>query len=155
MPHDAPTAGGVLTIIGGVFVTLVGLVAAIIGSFLVVFGFQFAWVFFLGLLIGILLIVMGVLALVRPGLKTAWGLAIIVLAIASLPTALGGLFIGFLLALIGGILVLVHKGPMIPAATFRYAPGQPLGSAVPVACPSCGGAINPATRTCMACGRSV
>ncbi len=156
MPHHVPTAGGVLTIIGGALVTLVGIALAVVGAFLGAFGFAFAWLFFIGLGVGILLIVMGILALARPQGKTVWGVLIIVLAIASLPTALGGLFLGFLLALIGGILVLVHKPPMVvTVGPMGYYPGQPLPSAVPVACPSCGGAINPATRTCLACGLSV
>ncbi len=134
---------------------MVGAALAIVGSFLAVFGFAFAWLFFLGLVVGILLIVMGVLALARPEMKTAWGAIIVVLAFVSLPTALGGLILGFILTLIGGILVLVHKPPtMVAYAPMGY-PGQPLGSSVPVACPSCGGAINPSTRTCLACGRSV
>jgi hypothetical protein len=156
MSHHAPTAGGILAIIGGVFILLGGLVLAFIGTlFGAFFGFG-VWVFYIGLVVGLLTIVMGVLALVKPEMKMVWGVLIIVLSIASWPTALGGFFIGFLLALIGGILILVFKpAMMIPVPVPMAYPGQPIGAPMPTACPACGGAVNPATRTCMACGRSV
>jgi hypothetical protein len=170
MSHHIPTAGGILTIIGGVFITLAGLALAVVGAILgALFGFGGTWFFYIGLVVGILIVVVGVLTLVKPEMKTAWGALIIVLAIVSLPTTFGGFVIGFILALIGGILVLTFKPPMmVPVAVPMGYPGQPMGypgqpmpppppmgAPMPSVCPACGGAINPATRSCMACGRTV
>lgn len=162
MSRNAPTAGAILTIVGGVFIFLGGLLEAALGAILSVFG-VISWFFYIGLFVGLITIILGVLALVRPQMKVAWGAIIIVMAIVSLPTAaLGGFVIGFILALIGGILVLVFKPPMMVAVAYpgqpmpgAPMPGQPVGAPMPMNCPACGGAINPATRTCTACGRAV
>ncbi|HTT25855.1 MAG TPA: DUF6114 domain-containing protein, partial [Thermoplasmata archaeon] len=103
MSHHVPTAGAVLTIIGGVFILLAGLVLAVVGSFIALFFPGLAALFFIGLVIGILTLLMGILMLVKPEMKTAWGALTILFAIISIPTAFGGFVIGFILALIGGI----------------------------------------------------
>ncbi len=148
MSNHVPVAGGVLSIIGSVFVLLAGAALAVLGSFLSFFIGGLAGLFYIGLLIGVLMLIFSILIFVMPSMKTAWGALVIVLAIASLPFALGGFIIGFILALIGGILTLVHKSTPAMAAPM---PGQP----VAMACPACGGMVNPQTRTCTACGRQV
>jgi hypothetical protein len=56
-----------------------------------------------GVVIGALLIVSGVITWINPANKTFYSIAGIVLGIASFPASnLGGLFIGMLLAIIGG-----------------------------------------------------
>jgi hypothetical protein len=108
--------------------------------------------FFIGLIIGILIIVFAILLFVAPQMKTAWGALIIVLSLLSWPFAFGGFFIGFLLALIGGILAITYKPPVMMQAPM----GQPMmGQPGAMACPHCGGMVNMQTRTCTACGRSV
>ncbi len=160
MANNVPTAGFVLSLIGGIFVLLAGIVLAVIGSFLASFIGGIAGIFFVGLVVGLLIIVLSVMLYVRPQMKTIWGILIIILAIVSLPTALGGFFIGFLLALIGGVLAITYKAPQAPpmVAPPMMAPpmGAPMGSGpVPANCPSCGAPMNPASRTCTSCVRSV
>lgn len=106
-----PVAAGVLTIIGGIFILLVGLVIAAFGALFAFLGF-FSGLFFIGAAVGFLTIIVGVLMLAVPSAHLVWGILAVVLAVVSLPFALGGLIIGFLLALIGGILAAVWKRPV-------------------------------------------
>jgi hypothetical protein len=53
--------------------------------------------------------IVGVLMIAVPRGHTVWGALAIIFALVSWAVALGGLFIGFLLTLIGGILALVWK----------------------------------------------
>ncbi|MCI4348673.1 MAG: DUF6114 domain-containing protein [Thermoplasmata archaeon] len=164
MSHHVPTAAGVLTIVGGVFILLAGAALAAIGSFLAFFIGGIAYLFYIGLVVGIITLVMGILMLVMPQMKTAWGAITIVLAIVSLPTALGGFIVGFILALLGGIFAITYKVAAQPMGSMGM-PGMPMppmaaapmmGGPLPAVCPSCGGAnINAATRTCMNCGRTL
>jgi len=106
-----PIGAGVLTIIGGFFILLGGFVFALIGAVLAVFGFV-SGVFFLGLLVGFLTLIVGFLMLAVPSGHTVWGVLAVVLALVSIPVALGGFLIGFLLTLIGGVLALTWKRPV-------------------------------------------
>lgn len=135
MNPKVSVAGGVLTIVGGIFILLVGAVVAyILGSLLSGFSFggknALTSLLFLGPVVGLVIIVVGVLAMVAPDLKILWGVLVILLSIVSLfTTALGGFALGFILALIGGILILVKKAPP-PApmmATPMGAPPPPSG----------------------------
>ncbi len=165
MSHHVPTTGFVLSLIGGIFVLLGGLALAYVETVLASFGFGFilGGLAIVGLLVGVLIIVFAILLYVKPELKVAWGALIIVLSIVSWPFALGGFFVGFLLALIGGILAIVYKPPMVAPMMGQPMMGQPMMGqpmmgqpmAAPMACPACGGQVNPQTRTCMSCGRTV
>lgn len=165
MSHHVPTTAFVLSLIGGIFVFLAGLVLAYIASFLAFFGFGLGGILYIGLVVGILMIVFSILLYVMPQAKTAWGALIIVLSIVSLPFALGGFIVGFILGLIGGIFAITYKPPMMAPMMGQPMMGQPMmgqpmmgqptGAPLPVACPACGGQINPQTRTCMSCGRAV
>jgi hypothetical protein len=106
-----PIGAGVLTIIGGFFVLLGGLVFALVGVLFAVFGLV-SGVFLLGLLVGFLTLLVGVLMLAVPSGHTVWGILAICLALASIPVALGGFILGFLLTLIGGILAMTWKPPV-------------------------------------------
>lgn len=117
-------AGGVLTIIGGFFILSIGAVVAyIVGLF---GGFRFGGLIssflVLGPILGLIIIILGILALVLPDLNVAWGALVIILSVLSIfSSAIGGLFLGFLLALIGGILILVKRAPP-PVAPWTPAP---------------------------------
>jgi hypothetical protein len=106
-----PVGAGVLTIIGGFFILLGGFVFALIGAIFAVLGFV-SGIFLLGLLVGFLTIIIGFLMLAVPSAHTVWGILAIVFSLVSLPVALGGFVIGFLLTLIGGILALTWKRPV-------------------------------------------
>jgi hypothetical protein len=121
-----PVGAGVLTIFGGLFILGGGVIFAILGAIFALFGFV-SNVFLLGLLVGFLTILVGVLMLVVPSAHAVWGVLAIVFAFVSLPVALGGFVIGFLLALIGGILSLTWKRPLERVVTVeaRMVPPPP------------------------------
>lgn len=145
MSHHVPTTAGILSLIGGVFILIGGAVLAFVGTlFGALFGFS-SFIFYIGLVIGILTIVFAVLLFVKPEMKLVWGILIIIMSLVSWPTALGGFFVGFLLALLGGIFAITYKAPVM----------APMGMPGTMTCPACGGAVNPQTRTCMACGKMV
>jgi len=108
--------GSVLVIVGGFLILAVGAVVAYVISSLFS-GFSIGipgltGILVLGPVLGLVILIVGVLALAAPGLNILWGLLAIVLSIFSLfTTALGGLFLGFILALIGGILIVVKRAP--------------------------------------------
>ncbi len=106
-----PVAAGVLTIVGGFFIILGGLVFALLGAFFALLGFV-SGVFLLGLLVGFLTIIVGLLMVAVPSGHTVWGTLAVLLALVSIPVAFGGLFVGFVLTLIGGLLALRWKRPV-------------------------------------------
>lgn len=122
--------GSILTIIGGFLILLVGAVVSYVISGLVS-GFHvgvggLAGILVLGPVLGLLVIIVGVLALLAPDLNILWGVLAILLSIVSIfTTAIGGVFLGFILALVGGILILVKKAPPpAPMAPPMYPPMQ-------------------------------
>ena len=155
MAGQVPTAGAVLSLVGGIFILLAGLVFAALGA---IFSFVlggFTGLFFVELVLGILVIVMAILMFAAPRMKTAWGALVIVLSIVSLPfPGFGGFVIGFILALIGGILALVYKAPQPMMGSPMMAP-PPMAGAPPATCPACGGPVDAARRVCTRCGRAV
>ncbi len=62
----------------------------------------------ISLMSGIIILLGSVMVYTRPHEATLWGTIIVVFSVLSL-VGMGGFFIGFLLALIGGILALVWK----------------------------------------------
>jgi hypothetical protein len=111
-----PVGAAVLTILGGFFIIGGGLVFAFVGALFAVLGFVSAF-FLVGLLIGVLTLIVGLLMLIVPLGHVVWGALAVVLALASIPFALGGFVIGFILTLIGGILALRWKRPAPRAYT--------------------------------------
>jgi hypothetical protein len=114
----------VLTIVGGLFILLGGSLLAVLGIVFALIGFV-SGLFFLGLLVGGLTLLVGILMLAFPSGHVTWGVLAIVLAVVSIPFALGGLIIGFLLTLLGGILALAWKPPQEPAVTVGARPVPP------------------------------
>jgi len=106
----------VLTIIGGLFILGGGLILAIVGAIIRLFGFWSGF-FLLGLLIGFLTLLVGILMIVVPSAHTLWGILAILFALVSIPAALGGFVIGFILTLLGGILALTWRPPTPPVIT--------------------------------------
>lgn len=157
MSHHRPIGAAVCTLIGGFFITVVGFWLALLGTAFAFFLHGFAAFFFIGLAVGLLTIVMGVLMLVAPGAKTAWGIVTILLAIVSLPTALGGFLLGFILALIGGILALTYKSEEMPARPYAMPPPVAPGGVPPPpgTCRYCGASNMPGAIKCAACGASL
>jgi hypothetical protein len=118
-----PTAAFVLSLIGGIFILLGGAWLFELGAAASAFGF-FAFgggllmtLGSIGAVSGILCVVLGVLLWIMPAHRTIFAVLIIVLSIVSL-ASLGGFIIGFVLALVGGILGLTWK----PTPAVIYAP---------------------------------
>ncbi len=166
---DKPTAAMVLSLIGGIFVIIGGAFIAFVGSLigsLNVSGAASASSTALGL--GVVGIIMGLIMIVgafmmysKPTSAKMWGVIVLILAIISWVTAVGGLFIGFLLGLIGGILALTFKPTMAPGAMTppMMSSSMPMGSApmgsMGMTCKNCGASIPAGATRCPSCGASV
>jgi Family of unknown function (DUF6114) len=127
--------GAVLTIVGGLLILLVGAVVSYVFGALLslspVAHHALTHYLYLGPVLGLIIIIVGVLALVAPSLNILWGLLAIVLSIVSIfSTAIGGAFLGFILVLIGGILILVKRAPP-PPATWTPPVNAPMGTPPP------------------------
>jgi Family of unknown function (DUF6114) len=109
-PMARPIAAGILTVVGGFFILGGGLLFALLGVVFAILGIV-SGLFLLGLLVGILTIGMGLLMIFVPSGHTVWGAITVVLAITSILVALGGFIVGFLLALIGGVIAIRWKRP--------------------------------------------
>ena len=135
MNPKVSVAGSILVIIGGLLMLLVGafvafVISSIVSSFHIGGTTVLSSVLVLGPVFGLIVIIVGVLAIAAPDLKILWGVLAIVFAVLSLfSTAIGGFFLGFILALVGGILILVKTAP--PPPTPMYQPMAPSMGAPP------------------------
>lgn len=171
---EKPTAAMVLSIIGGIFVILGGAFIAFVGSLFFSLpmsttgtsatGIASAVVVVgvIGIIMGLIMIVGGVMINSNPQSHTMWGVIILILSILSWITAAGGIFIGFLLGLIGGILAITFKPSMMGtpymggAMTGGMPPQGPIqASPTMVRCNSCGAMSPMGTTKCPACGASL
>jgi hypothetical protein len=102
--RSRPFWGGLLLILAGLELVLLPLSGLLVhGSLKLVIYIGIGGVF--GVLIGALLIAAGTALLVNPVHRSFYGIVGVVLGIASFPASnLGGLFLGMLLAIIGGAL---------------------------------------------------
>lgn len=147
---ERPTAAVVLAIIGGIFILLGGLAEIALGAFAASFTFGLfggTLIAFgaVGALLGILIVVFAILLSIHPQQHTLYGVLILVFSIISLSSFFGGFVLGFILALIGGILALTFK----PTAPVVWQ--QP----VQRVCPKCGRVVDPNVKFCPACGNSL
>ena len=146
MASEKPTAAFLLSLIGGIFVLLGGLIVAAIGATLTFFlGGIGGIIGLVGALWGILIIVFAVMLNSNPNNHTTYGVLILVFSLLSWFGSIGGLFLGFILGLIGGILAIVWSPP---AQTPPQAP-------ITRICPSCGRVISEDTKFCPACGKQL
>lgn len=110
---------------------------------------------FLGVLVGLLLLVCAWMLRRASRWSAGIGVMIVLLAGASLPFTLGGLGIGFTLALVGGILALQWK-PSTHGPVFVYttsAGASPELPSLPRICPSCGAIGSGGSTFCPQCGK--
>lgn len=121
---EKPTAAFVLSLLGGIFIMIAGLIVAVATAIIGVL----AWALIPGVggAIGGLVMALGALGLVfgiliiigavqintgEPGRVRTWSVVVIVLSVLSLFVCGGGFVVGFILALIGGILGLTWSPP--------------------------------------------
>ncbi len=149
-----PTAAMVLAIVGGVFIIAAAILEVIVGTQQAQLSFGFLGGTYilsglLGIAVGILVLVFGVLVYVQPQHHVVYGVLILVFAVVSLVSFFGGVFIGFVLGLIGGILAIVHRPfPPQPMVPFVAPPIQRV-------CPKCGRVIDPTVKFCPHCGNQL
>lgn len=125
-----PIAPAALTILGGFFILIGGALIALLGTLVAWFLGVGAAFFYLGLAVGLLVMVVGVLMYLVPRGGKVWGAIAIVLALVSIPTALAGLVVGFVLVLIGGLLAWAYRPPPAPVE-FRVLPSEPADGGAP------------------------
>jgi hypothetical protein len=166
---DKPTAAMVLSLIGGLFVIFGGAALAFAGSIIGSFNVTGAAsasntvlaLGIVGVIMGIIMVVGGFMMYSKPTSAKMWGVIVLILAIISWVTAIGGFFIGFLLGLIGGILALTFKPAMAPGAMPppMMSSSTPMGSApmgsMGMTCKNCGASIPAGASRCPSCGASV
>jgi len=166
---DKPTAAMVLSLIGGLFVIFGGAALAFAGSIIGSFNVTGAAsasntvlaLGIVGVIMGIIMVVGGFMMYSKPTSAKMWGVIVLILAIISWVTAIGGFFIGFLLGLIGGILALTFKPAMAPGAMPppMMSSSMPMGSApmgsMGMTCKNCGASIPAGATRCPSCGASV
>ena len=168
--RSRPTAAFILSLIGGIFVLIGGIytaaIYAFVGtvflSFLPGLGGLLIALAIVALLFGLIIIFGAVRLYTHPESAHLWGAIILVLSIFSWVGG-GGFVIGFLLALIGGILALVWHPPAPVAQPW----GQPPMAAPPMAgapagggagqrfCSSCGSPNPPGVQFCSKCGAAL
>jgi hypothetical protein len=102
--HRGPIAGPLVVVLAGVVIAAVPL---LFGDTLAVFGADGAPV--VGVGIGGALVLVGVVASLRPSFTTELGTVAIVLSLLSVFGALGGLVVGLLLGVVGGSLCVAWK----------------------------------------------
>jgi hypothetical protein len=166
---DKPTAAMVLSLIGGLFVISGGAALAFAGSIIGSFNVTGAAsasntvlaLGIIGVIMGIIMVVGGFMMYSKPTSAKMWGVIVLILAIISWVTAIGGFFIGFLLGLIGGILALTFKPTMAPGAMPppMMSSSMPMGSApmgsMGMTCKNCGASIPAGATRCPSCGANL
>ncbi len=158
LSSEKPTTAFILSLIGGIFVILGGLAAAAIGAVFTFFiGGIGGIIGLIGVFWGILIIVFAVMLNSNPKSHTTYGALILIFSIFSWFGSFGGLFIGFLLGLIGGILALTWNPSGQSLSVNLNASAQTSSQASPITriCPSCGRVLDKDTKFCPACGKQL
>jgi uncharacterized protein DUF6114/zinc ribbon protein len=157
---ETPSAAFGLTLAGGILILLVGLFVSVIGAALTFFMAGVGGLFgLLGVVWGVLLIVCAFMLRSNPQNHVTLGVAIILLSLFSWVGAFGGFLIGFVLALIGGILALIWS-PTLPSPSGTFGSGSTVTMVPPPPpagaarfCPSCGSPVEAGQRFCRSCGK--
>lgn len=126
--RSRPVWGGLLLLLAGLELVLLPLSGVLVhGGLKLVIYIGIGGVF--GVLIGALLIAAGTAVLVNPVHRSFYGIAGIILGIASFPASnLGGFFIGMLLAIVGGALSYAWAPIATGDGTGSNAGGNPGGT---------------------------
>jgi hypothetical protein len=163
-----PTAAFILSLIGGVFILLAGIytaaIYAFVGSalfdFFPGFGALLIGLAAVALVFGVIIIVGAVMMRANPESARMWGVVILLLSIFSWIGG-GGFIIGFILALVGGILAIAWHPPAVAQTAWSSSPvapasppmgGAPAASAGQRYCASCGSPNAANVQFCAKCG---
>ena len=162
MATESPGTAFGLSLAGGVLIFIAGLILAALASFAAaVTGnsgiLALGW---LGSICGILIIALAVAFHSRPTFAKIGGALVIVFAIVSIPFTFGGFVIGFILAIIGGILAIIWKPapPPVPAPVPVHVAPQTHTierEVVKVRCRYCGNLGDERDGKCSRCGAAL
>ncbi|MHB8351530.1 MAG: DUF6114 domain-containing protein [Thermoplasmata archaeon] len=124
--YTPPILASLLTLAAGLFILLGGLFLALLNvAFLWVGVTQHTEFIEIGPALGLLMFGAAALMWVLPRGRVAWGALVLVLAVLSIPFALAGFLLGFLLALAGGILAIRHPPTIVSVAPSLPPPPSP------------------------------
>jgi len=98
-----------------------------------------------GVLLGVVTIAVAALMHVAPGRHKLWGSLVVGFSVISWVTSAAGLLMGFILALVGGVLAITWK----PSIASSASPGQ-----MTRVCPACGTVLRQDMKFCPNCGRA-
>ena len=164
-----PSTAFILTLIGGIFILLNGLydaaVLAFVGSVAlsIIPGLGALLIAFaiIALLFGLVIIFGAIRMRAAPESARMWGIIVLIVSLISLVTG-GGFVIGFILALVGGILAMTWHPPMVsqpawgqPAASMGMPGSAPAPAAGQKFCGSCGSPNPAGAQTCSKCGAAL
>jgi hypothetical protein len=136
-------AGGILIFIGGVLLSVAGGIASSVGAYGA--GDLLGGIGLLGLLLGFLVTLLAALLIYKPENHTVYGIAIIVMSLASI-FAGAGFFLGLILGVAGGVWALRFEEPEPLVFDWELdpnrlgAPGTPqpaARAATPAVCANC------------------
>ncbi len=148
-----PNVAYILSLVGGIIILLVGLLVAAVGAAFTFMIGGFGGLFgLLGIIWAVIIIYSAMQLKSNPSQHVTWGVIIIVFSFISWIGAFGGFFLGFILALVGGILALIWSPPR--PVTAPYAPQTPTAPATRY-CPNCGRSIPLDVKFCPYCGKEV
>ena len=170
-----PRTAYLLSLIGGILILILSVIIAI--AALVLAGIAASYGYGLGaglavalaviaLLFGMIVLYFAMKLKSNPAGARTYGILILVFALISFLGG-GGFYIGAILAIVGGILAIVWKGPA-PMTYGQPMPGAPMwgqpppaaGAPPPAAaggrfCSYCGAAVAPGSQFCAKCGAQV
>ena len=162
MATESPGTAFGLSLAGGVLIFISGLILAALASFAAaVTGnsgiLALGW---FGSICGILIIGLAVAFHSRPTFTKIGGALVIVFAIVSIPFTFGGFVIGFILAIIGGILAIIWKPAPPPAPAPARVQAAPQThtierEVVKVRCRYCGNLGDERDGKCSRCGAAL
>lgn len=152
MLTEKPTTAFVLSLVGGVIVLLVGFFVMVIRRTRLVLGetgLLGGATGLLGVTWGISMIAGAVMLYFRPQQHKTWSIMVIVFSLLSWVGSVGGLFIGFILGLLGGILGIIWK-PSVAKPTLTSPSSQTTRT-----CPACSTTIYTDAKYCPRCGKEL
>ncbi|MCW4011171.1 MAG: DUF6114 domain-containing protein [Candidatus Bathyarchaeota archaeon] len=148
-----PNTAYILSLIGGIFIILAGIFLSVVGAVFTLFlGGAGAIAGLLGIVWGVIILVAAFNLRSNPSQHVTWGVIILVFSLISWWGAAGGFFIGFLLALIGGIFAIIWSPPRQKAPQAYAAAPTPQTTRY---CTNCGRSIPFDVNYCPYCGKEL
>ena len=137
------TAAFILSLLGGIVVIFVSFFVMVLGAVLTFFVAGIGGLFgFFGIICGTFMIIGAIMLWYSPNNHVGWSLVVLIASILSWFSSFGGLFVGFILGLMGGIIGIIWQPTRIKTKDFRI-------------CPQCSRTIKFTSKFCQYCGREL